>query len=188
MFVPQQTAKRCSLAFWVIRSGARRTDCLQTRTTQTLSRFQGLAILYILGTSSKTTLLLKLMWSRTLVFCSSIASSPWNLTTLTFAVRTRFKLLHMISRMTRHFGAPDAMLHLFWALIRPRLELAFAVWNNLWESECKRTEAVQIRSVRIVYNRHFPRGLRHRIPFSCLAFESKLPRWPLIMPRFSVCK
>lgn len=79
----------------------------------------------------------------------------------------RFKLCHTIARMTRYLEALDAMSRLFWALVGPHLELASAVWNNLLESECKRTEAVQMRLVCIVYDRHFPRRLKLRIPLSC---------------------
>lgn len=72
---------------------------------------------------------------------------------------TGFKMLGMISRLTRHFQAPEAILRLFCALVRPRLEFASVVWNHLTETESRRIEAVQRRLVRIVYDRYFHRRL-----------------------------
>lgn len=40
---------------------------------------------------------------------------------------TGLKILGMISRLTRHFQAPDTILRLFCALVKPRLEFASVV-------------------------------------------------------------
>lgn len=71
--------------------------------------------------------------------------------------KTGFKLLRVISHLTRNFKFPDTVIRLFCSLVKSRLEFGSIAWNQLPKTYSHLIESVQKRLVRIIYDRYFER-------------------------------
>lgn len=70
-----------------------------------------------------------------------------------------FRLLGMITRLTRKFANYACFLRLFCSIIRSRLDFGSVVWNSLTLRDAAKIESVQRRFVRIIYDKYL--GRRH---------------------------